>query len=688
MQTMSTDQPQSGAWSIGIDVGGTFTDVTAVNLNDGRLYTVKLPSTPQAPAEAMLDGIARICADIGISPEEIGRLAHGTTVATNALIESRGERLALITTKGFRDVLEIGRQVRPYMFDFHIDMPPPLVERELRFEIAERILADGSVHVALSEAEIARVVEQVRASGVKACAICLLFSFRNDAHERRVRDALKAALPKLALSISSEVHAEFREFERFSTTAINTYVQPIMARYLDRLETGVQGLGCDLSIGISQSSGGLMPIERAKQLPVRTALSGPAAGIVGALANLRGTSSGNFITIDMGGTSADVSLVRDFVPGMTSTREIEGRPVKLAAIDINAVGAGGGSIAWIDRDGLMKVGPQSAGAVPGPACYRRGGTLPTVSDANLYLGRLSAGGLLGGTMPLDAAAAARVIVDLSQQLGLGVKETALGIIRIVNSNMVRAIRQISVERGLDPREFELVAFGGAGPLHAADVARALGIPTVIVPARPGLLCAEGLLNAPLRESYVRAVLMRLDGDAADRLVTIRQQLAGQAEAWFDTISVDSDKRATAAQLDLRYVGQNFELSIPFKPGDTLETIRTAFLDVHRLNYGHADEHAPIEVVALRLDAIGNLEAPSIDHAPATAQVASPYQLREAIFENGKTVSAGIYRRGDLPVDARVGGPAIIEQLDSTIVIGPTDAAHIDRFGNLIIEVGP
>ncbi len=675
-------------WSIGIDVGGTFTDITAANLADGTLQTLKLPSTPQAPAEAMLEGIGRICARIGIAPSGIARLAHGTTVATNALIEHRGEKLALVTTKGFRDVLEIGRQVRPFMYDFHRDAPPPLVARELRFEVDERVMFDGSVRTALTDAEVARIVDLVRASGVKACAICLLFSFRNDAHERRLRDALRAVLPDLALSISSEVHPEFREFERFSTTAINAYVQPIMARYLRRLESGVRDLGSDVSIGISQSSGGLMPIARARHLPVRTALSGPAAGIVGALANLRGTSGGNFITLDMGGTSADVSLVRDFTPSTTSSREIEGRPVKLPAIDINAVGAGGGSIAWIDRDGLMKVGPQSAGAAPGPACYGRGGVLPTVSDANLLLGRLSPEGLLGGTMPLDPDAAARAIGELAAKLGLGARATALGILRIANSNMVKAIRQISVERGLDPRGFELVAFGGAGPLHAADVARTIGIPRVIVPARPGLLCAEGLLHAPLRESYVRALFVRLDEAALAKLASVHRELAVKAEAWLSGLDPAPSRRALQAHLDLRYVGQNFELSVEFEPGASVAVLRDAFLESHRLNYGHADPDAAIEAVALRLEVTGELGVlpvvaqTSVEGAPHT-----PHTTRGVTFDDGAQVPAAIYRRAELPVDVEIAGPAIVDQLDSTTVIGPADRAHLDRFGNLVIEVG-
>lgn len=669
-------------WNVGIDVGGTFTDIAAVNLEDGRKETLKLPSSPSAPDQAMLEGLSRLSARIGISPAELARVAHGTTVATNALIQERGARLALVTTRGFRDVLEIGRQIRPHMFDFHTDIPRPLVPRERRFEAAERILSDGSVRLALTEDEIARVVDEVEVSGAIACAVCLLHAYRNPEHEARIGAALKARMPDLFLSLSHEVHPEFREFERFSTTAVNAFVQPEMERYLARLEAGLAALGCDAKIGINQSSGGLMPIRRAAQLPVRTALSGPAAGIVGVLETLGDSSSGDFITLDMGGTSADVSLIRGFKPAYTSEREIEGRPVKLASVEINAVGAGGGSIAWIDIDGLMKVGPQSAGAIPGPACYGKGGTAPTVSDANLILGRLSPV-LLDGAMQLDERAAGKAVGGLASELGLSPQETALGIIEIVNATMVSAVRHVSVERGLDPEGFDLVAFGGAGPLHGRDVARALGIRRVIIPARPGLLCAEGLLNAPLREDIVMPLGGRLDANGIAAIHASVKNLGARATAWFATGGGEGTVRYFA---DLRFVGQNYELRIEVLTATGEADLRTAFVTLHREMYGHADETSPVEIVALRAEAV--LPLSSAPATPVTAGGAGPFRTgtRRMVADTSGAVDAAVYRRETIGPGQHVEGPAIIEQTDSTIVLAPGDRATADVRGNLIIEV--
>ncbi|QGZ66093.1 hydantoinase/oxoprolinase family protein [Paraburkholderia acidisoli] len=682
-----------GEWIVGIDVGGTFTDIIAVNQITNQRRVAKLPSTPERPAAAMIAGMAQICADIGIDATDVARLAHGTTVATNALIQHRGAKLALITTAGFRDVLEIGRQVRPHMFDLHRDPPPALVPRERRFEVRERITADGSVREALDDAEIARVVAEVEASGAQACAVCLLFSFRRPEHERRLRDALRAAMPDLPVSISSEVHPEFREFERFSTTVINAFVQPVMAAYLGELAAGMAEKAPAMQIGINQSSGGLMSVERAVALPVRTALSGPAAGIVGAVRSMRASGDGNFITLDMGGTSADICLIRDFEPEATGNREVEGYPVRLPALDISAVGAGGGSIAWLDRDGLLKVGPQSAGAVPGPACYGRGGVLPTVSDANLYLGRLSPDGLLGGRMRMDVDAAETALRGPAEALGLDVMAVALGIVRIVNSNMVRAIRRVSIERGHDPRDFTLVPFGGAGALHAMEVARALGIRRVNVPELPGLLCAQGLIGAEQRESFVRSVLMPLTNASLDQLAEHIAALRNEAQAWFDAEAIGEPHRELRLALDMRYVGQNFELSVPVAGWPAAmpdaETLRAAFLVAHERNYGFNSGAAPIEIVNVRLDSFGRHPVGEQKASPVMPAQASRLERskRDVTFEQTGTVPATVVWRGSLQPGDRIDGPAVIEQLDATIVLHPGDSGVVDQAGNLILEVG-
>ncbi|WP_431285920.1 hydantoinase/oxoprolinase family protein [Humitalea sp. 24SJ18S-53] len=685
----STSLPRGG-WVVGIDVGGTFTDIVAVHAGSGERHVAKIPSTPGRPASAMVEGLHHLLALAGIPAETVGRIAHGTTVATNALIQGSGARLALVTTEGFRDVLEIGRQVRPHMFDLYIDPPPPLVPRERRLELGERITADGSVRRAPDPAAIAAVVEAVRQADVEACAVCFLFAFRNPAHEAALRDALHAALPDLPISLSSEVHPEFREYERFSTTVINAYVQPVMAGYLRDLAAGMAQTAPGAAIGINQSSGGLMSLDRAIQLPVRTALSGPAAGVVGAIRAV-GARHPDLITLDMGGTSADVSLVRDRTPGLHASREVEGYPVRLPALDITAVGAGGGSIAWIDRDGLLKVGPQSAGARPGPACYGRGGTLPTVSDANLVLGRLSPS-LADGGVRLDVAAAQRVIATLAARLGLTSEATALGVIRIVNSNMVRAIRRISVERGHDPRQFDLVPFGGAGPLHAAEVARSLGIRRMVVPHSPGLLCAEGLLGAEQREDFVQSVLLPLRAESTVALAEGLAALARRTDAWFLAEGVAPGRRRLQAGCDLRYVGQNFELTLPItdwpaRPLDQL-ALHQAFCAMHERSYGFQDPLAPVEVVNLRFDAVATNDLPPAASATARSPIVATTASRAVLFEAMDWTETPVLRRETLRVGEVVLGPMVLEQLDATILLAAGDRGQVDDVGNLVVDLAP
>ncbi|HZU62367.1 MAG TPA: hydantoinase/oxoprolinase family protein [Novosphingobium sp.] len=680
------------SWFVGIDVGGTFTDFTARNSESGRACVHKRPSTPGNPAEAILAGLDELCAAQGIAPAEISRLSHGTTVATNALIQHRGGKLALIVTKGFRDLLEIGRQVRPLIYDFQADHPPALVPRPRRFEAAERITRDGEVIAPLDEGEIDRLVAQVRAAEVDAVAVCLLFAFVNDGHERRLGAALRKALPGVHVSLSSEVQSEFREYERLSTSVLNAYLQPVMARYLTDLEAGLAERAPECRLGVNQSSGGLISVERARQFPIRTALSGPAAGISGALDIARRAGVPDVITLDMGGTSADVALIRDYAADMTRDRWVEGYPVRLSAIDIHAVGAGGGSIAWRDADGLLKVGPQSAGAVPGPACYRRGGTLPTVSDANLVLGRLPAGGLLKGSMAMDVAAARQVIGALAAEIDLPAQATALGIIEIVVANMARAVRKISVERGFDPRDFTLMPFGGAGPLHGVAVARALGIRRLLIPPHPGLLCAQGLLASDDRENFVAPMPMPLGDarlpDALDRAVA---SLHARAERWFAEEEVLAHRRATDVLLDLRYVGQNFELSVPLAlaPGEMPDraAIAAAFHSAHERTYGFHNGAAPIEVVCMRLVATARLP-----HAAMAGEVPQPNPAlavgeREVVFAREGSVIAPVYAREALHPGDWFTGPAIVDQLDTTILLHPGDRVRVDATHNLLIEVG-
>ena len=680
------------AWMIGVDVGGTFTDFFAFDDATGRVVLHKVSSTPANPARAIIDGLGDLSRRHGVDLAAMTRLSHGTTIATNALIQRRGGKVALVVTEGFRDLIEIGRQIRPRVFDLQADHPAPLVPRELRFEAHERVTADGTPLKPLSPAAVERIVAEIGAAKPDACAVCFLFSFVNPAHERQVRDALAAAFPGLYLSISSEVQPEFREYERLSTTVLNAYLQPVLDRYLGTLAEGLAAAAPQAALGINQSSGGLMSVERARRFPIRTALSGPAAGAVGAIHMARLSGVPDVIGLDMGGTSADVCLIRGYEAGTSFDKWIEGYPARLPAVDINAVGAGGGSIGWFDRDGLLKVGPHSAGAVPGPACYGRGGKEATVSDANLVLGRLSPRGLLGGGMALDVGLARAAIAPLAERLGFSVERTAHGMLGIVVANMVRAIRAVSVERGHDPRGFTLLPFGGAGPLHATDVARSLGIRRCLVPFAPGILCAQGLIVSDLRETFVRTAVTPVQqarmGDVAARVAELR----AEAEAWFASEKVAAANRRYDIVLDARYVGQNFELPLALGTAEPLpdaEAIRAAFFAEHERAYGFHNPADPVEIVNFRLVAVGRLAQPAArPAAPAEAALPAPTERRPVWFEAGTPVDTPVFDRGRLAPGHVVAGPAVIEQLDATILLFPGDRGTVDAHLNLIVELAP
>jgi N-methylhydantoinase A len=674
------------SWVVGVDVGGTFTDFCLLNRATNELLVHKVPSTPDDPSRAILEGLLAVRHRHGIQVDEISGFAHGTTVATNALIQRTGGRVAMITTAGFRDLIEIGRQVRPRIYDLKADAPSPVVPRAARFEVRERIGPRGEIVIALSDEEIDRVVGQVVATNADCCAICLLFAFLNPEHEKRIAAALHARRPDLHLSLSSEVQPEFREYERFSTTVLNAFLQPKVTRYMERLETVISREVGRAAIGISQSSGGLMDIRRASEFPIRTALSGPAAGVVGAVAVAARSGEANLITLDIGGTSTDVCLIERGAAAMSYGRDIAEFPVRLPSIDINTVGAGGGSIAFIGPDGLLKVGPLSAGAVPGPACYSRGGTLPTVSDANVILGRLP-DTLVGGGMTLDKSAAERAVAPLAQQLGLGFHETALGILRIMTSNMVRAIRAVSIERGYDPRDFALMPFGGAGGLHAVDVARELSMRTILIPLSPGILCAEGVVLSDLQESFVKTCRVALDRDLG--MVTRGiDDLRGAAEEWHGTHGIDH-RLQVSISLDMRYVGQNYELPVLLDEASAglprVSVLRERFFAVHQAKYGHFDEAAPIEIVNVRLRASIAGEAVT-DPILRGDKVEVETTESDVWFEPAGPRRTTIVHRNSLLPGAVVPGPAIITQYDSTAIVPPACSARVDGARNIIIEV--
>lgn len=683
------------AWFIGVDVGGTFTDFCALETKSASVRLYKRSSTPANPAQAIIDGLKEMCLQFGIDSASIERLSHGTTVATNTLIQRRGAKVALVTTEGFRDLLEIGRQTRPHMYSLQQDHPAPLVPRERRHEVPERLVSSGEVFRPLDQRILKLVIEQIADGDAEACAVCFLFSFVNPAHENAVRAMFEKTKPNLPVSVSSEVQPEFREYERFSTTVLNAYLQPTMARYLNHLGSHVAEELPKATIGIYQSSGGLMSIERSCRFPVRTALSGPAAGAVGAVHTARTACRPNVITLDMGGTSADVCLVKDYLTGLSFDRDIGGFPIRLPMVDVHTIGAGGGSIAWFEKDGLLKVGPISAGADPGPACYGLGGTRPTVTDANLALGRLSEKGLAGGSMKLDRKLAIRAMDSIAKTLEISASEAALGILGIVTANMVRAIRTISVEKGHDPRSYSLMPFGGAGPLHAIEVARSLGIKEVIVPPAPGILCAQGLLVSGLKEDFVRTVRTTLAGDTMQEIEQQLNLLRAKADAWFDLEGIESRNRVIEVMLDMRYVGQNFELSVmlpTIKKDDRLDlpdlgSLKALFFETHSKNYGFFNADDLVEVTNIRLTANGMLTSLPQQSVQSKVSIApAPVAQRNICFTCAEPVATHIFDRDGLRFGHQLEGPAIIEQFDSTTVLFPGDRAHVDQAGNLVIEV--
>ncbi|WP_244644133.1 hydantoinase/oxoprolinase family protein [Azorhizobium oxalatiphilum] len=675
---------------VGVDVGGTFTDFSAREIDTGRVLIHKRPSTPDDPSRAVIHGLRELTDKYSINAEHIVRFAHGTTVATNALLQRKGAKVAVVTTRGFRDLLEIGRQVRPHIYDLQLDAPAPLAERALRFEIDERIGPSGEIIRPLTDGDIEDLIAHIRgAENVQGIAVCLLFSFLNPAHEARLATALREAFPDLFVSVSSEVQPEFREFERFSTTLINAFLQPEVSRYMDRLKAEVSTVAPKADFGIFQSSGGLMSVDRASQFPVRTALSGPAAGAVGAAGAGAMSDLGDLITLDIGGTSTDVCLIQNGRTAIASTRDISGFRIRLPMVDIHTVGAGGGSIASLGPDGLMKVGPDSAGAVPGPACYGRGGTLPTVSDANVILARLPMT-LTGGGMTIDRDRAVAAVQPLATALGLGIEQTALGIVGIVTSNMVRAIRAVTIEKGYDPRKFTLMPFGGAGGLHATDVARALGISQIIVPHAPGILCAEGLILSDLQEDFVVSCRARVEPDMDD-VKAVVSSLASQGQAWLTEEADGAIETRLVLSLDMRYVGQNYELAVEVASGaDAIvlpapEAMQAAFFAAYERSYGHYDAKAPIEIVNVRLRALAKLpQSQSMTLSPT--ERAEAFDTKDVWFDESGPVPTPLYDRAGLPAGTVLAGPAIITQLDSTTVVPPWATVTVDAALNLIMEI--
>lgn len=678
-------------YRIGIDVGGTFTDFTLIDERVGEVKFHKVPSTPHDPSEAIERGIAEMLRQHRIAARDVSHIGHGTTVATNLIIERKGAQVGLITTRGFRDILEIGRQTRPHLFDYGVGKPPALVPRRHRLEVGERMSAQGEVLQGLDEAGVRSAAEAFRAAGLEAVAICFLHAYANPAHEQRAKEIVREVLPQAYVSVSSEVLPEFREYERLSTTVLNAAVGPRMARYLDRFLQRVQELGVPHAPYTIHSNGGLMSAVSVRQFPVRTCLSGPAAGVVGAAAVGRAIGHPNLVTFDVGGTSTDVSLIAEGRPLFTSNRQVAGYPVKTPMVDIHVIGAGGGSIAWLDDAGSLKVGPHSAGAVPGPVGYARGGTEPTITDAEITLHRLNPQALLKGRMEVDAAAARQVIEQrVAQPLGLALEDAAEGIIRIANANMSRAIRAVSTERGYDLSNFALYAFGGAGPLHAVEVAEECGIPTVIVPQEPGTMCARGILLTDISFDFVRSLITQAGAASWPQVLAAFHDLSAEADAWLASEHVDAGRRRHVCAIDARYDGQNFEVRVAMDDAATLAlaSFEERFHQAHAREYGYQVPGRAIQIINCRLQAVGQVVKAPLAAARADSTLSDARRGQREVY-HGKAHGwrdTIVYDRDLVPAGARIQGPAVIEEMSSTTVLGPDHHAEVDRFGTLIISL--
>jgi N-methylhydantoinase A len=680
------------SYRLGIDSGGTFTDVVLFDGESGQLRITKTLSTPENPSIGVFNGIQKIMQNEKVTADEIASLIHGTTVATNALLEYKGTQTALILTKGFKDILSIVRQDRPKLYDYFERRPDPLVPRHLRFEVDERILYNGHIQIELNETEVLDIVDRLKSKKIRTLAVCLLHSYMNPAHEKRIKTLFEKYYPEAAVSISSDILPEIREYERMSTTVVNAYVMPIVERYLEDLNQKMADSGIAVTLNVMQSNGGILPSELAQQRSVSTILSGPAGGVIGSqwIAQFSGVQ--NLITIDMGGTSADICLIRDGRYLTSNESEMGGHAIKVPMIDINTIGAGGGSIAWIDTGGLLRVGPKSAGADPGPACYGKGGDEPTVTDANLVLGRLNPDYYVGGEMLLDVQKARNVIQKkIADPLKLHLEKAAEGILKVVNANMIRGIRLVSVERGHDPRRFSLFAFGGSGPLQASDLASELRIPEVIVPVKPGVNSAVGLLIADFRCDYSQTYLTKFSDINLKEIDRLYFELEKRALQHMLDGNVAHENIVFVRSADIRYHGQGYEIEVPVTGGkfglSSIDTIKRAFDETHFRLYGYSQPQEEKEIVYLRLTAIGQVHKPEFYSEPFTDEDPAPaFKEARRVYMDGEVLEASIYERSYLKPGNRIKGPAIIEQTDSTTLIKKGDEARVDSYFNLILAM--
>jgi N-methylhydantoinase A len=677
-------------YRVAVDTGGTFSDFVYFNEDTGAVTITKVPSTPDDPSRAILQGVEALIGQ-GVAPADVSYFCHGTTVGTNALLEGKGVKTGLLVTAGFRGIYEVAEQARPYgaaIFDVMYDKPAPLVPPSRTGEVRERVDFRGNVLLPLDEAALRQTLRGLKAQEIEALAVCLLFSFLYPEHEARVREIAHEEMSDCNVSLSSEILPQIREYYRLSTTVINAYLQPILARYVANLDRRLAGAGVvTRQKYIMQSNGGMSTFAEAARTAVTTVLSGPAGGVTAGVATSRQLQGANIITFDMGGTSCDVALIKDGEPIFSNRGKIEGRDLAVPMMDINTVSAGGGTIAKVDRFGVLEVGPQSAGAVPGPACYSRGGDVATITDCNLLLGYLSADNFLGGRMMLDRAKAEAAMARIAKPLSLDTMAAAEGIVRIIDVKMEEAIKAISTMRGHDLRDFYLLAFGGAGPLHAARMARDLGMAGVIVPLYPGVFSAIGLIMSDVKHDYIRSRMTPISELKSSGVEAVFAQLEAQAR---DDLRrdgfADRDIRIERA-LDMRYAGQGYEITLACTANEigALGEVRKKFDLEHKSQFGHSAPEEPVEVVSYRVRGVGLVPPVTMPQfAPQGGQLTNALRETRPVRFDGKTISCPVYQREKLDVGLKLRGPAILDQFDCTTVICAGQAARVDEWKNLIV----
>ena len=672
---------------IGVDVGGTNTDICAIDENTGELMVYKLPSSLHDQSAAVVEGVKIIAEEYGFSGADVSRFMHGTTVATNAILEGRGARTALITTGGFRDLLEIGRQKRPELYDLQADKPRTLVSRDLRFEVGERLNYKGEVVRAIDPDEVAEVVKTLKEKGADSVAVMLLNAYLNPENEAKIKEIMEQQYPEAFLTVSSDLSKQFREYERLCGTVLNSFVGPEVKKYMNNLKKTLESIDIDNTY-INHSNGGLMSIDESMKFPVKTALSGPAAGVVGAQYITNLINEKDLITVDIGGTSTDISLVVDGRFEASDEKTISGYPVRIPSIDISTIGAGGGSIGWVDSGGILKVGPQSAGANPGPACYRLGGKEATITDARVVLGHLNQQTLLGGRLPINAALSKEAVGKLAEKIDMELLETARGIISVSNSNIVKEIKNVTVAKGYNPSEFCLVAFGGSGPLHAAELMEEMSIQKALIPKTPGLLAAYGLLTENMRRDFVQTFVMDISDDCAAVLEKWFEKLEQDAKLWFDQEDIAENLRSREYFLDMRYKVQNHEIRVPITMADitSAQTLRSAFTAAYERLYSFSSNDM-VQIVNFGLSALGDIVYPVIvkDEYAGEDPSAAVIGSRHVYEGSGKFADYILYDRDKLHNGNVIQGPAIIEQMDSTTIVLSNQKATVDEFLNMMIE---